>query len=131
MQREGARGGEVQVSLAWNNVNDLDLHVICPSGEEISFRNMRSRCQGRLDVDMNVRGNRPWSERPVENIFWPEGRSPSGDYTVVVNHYNNNGARDPTRYWVTVSIRGRSDQTFSGSIRSGQERQVVCRFYLP
>ena len=78
LQREGARGGEVQVSLAWNNVNDLDLHVICPSGEEISYRNMRSRCQGRLDVDMNVRGNRPWSERPVENTTTYRVRVPFG-----------------------------------------------------
>ncbi len=80
---------------------------------------------------MNVRGNRPWSEQPVENIFWPTGSSPTGEYVVIVNHYSNNGAGDPTQYWVTIAVQGRSAQTFSGNISSGQEPQVVCRFSVP
>ncbi len=35
LEREGARSSDVQVSLMWNNYNDLDLHVVCPSGERI------------------------------------------------------------------------------------------------
>ena len=31
LEREGAQSSDVQISLMWNNYNDLDLHVVCPS----------------------------------------------------------------------------------------------------
>ena len=67
LEREGGASGEVQISLAWNDFNDLDLHLFCPSGERIYFNNKRSDCGGELDVDMNVR---PVSNTPVENVVW-------------------------------------------------------------
>lgn len=65
--KAGGKKGEVQFALAWRNVNDLDLHVIAPSGEHISHQHRRSKCFGMLDVDMNVDGE---SEEPVENVRW-------------------------------------------------------------
>ncbi len=35
LEREGAQSGDVQFSLMWSNVNDLDLHCVDPSGEKI------------------------------------------------------------------------------------------------
>ena len=70
LEREGAQSGDVRVSLMWHNYNDLDLHVVCPGGEEVYFGNRVSVCGGALDVDMNVN---PTSDSPVENVFWPEG----------------------------------------------------------
>ena len=67
LKREGAQKGIVQISLMWNNFNDLDLHVVCPSSERIHGGNRVSQCGGELDVDMNVR---PQSKRPVENVVW-------------------------------------------------------------
>ena len=32
LEREGARVGDVTISLVWNDFNDLDLHVHAPSG---------------------------------------------------------------------------------------------------
>ena len=55
LDREGARSSDVQVSLMWNNFNDLDLHIVCPSGERIHGGNKISKCGGELDVDANVR----------------------------------------------------------------------------
>ena len=41
IEREGGKTGEVQISLAWDDFNDLDLHLFCPSGERIYFNNRK------------------------------------------------------------------------------------------
>jgi uncharacterized protein YegL len=128
LRREGAKSGDVQISLIWNNYNDLDLHVYCPHGEEIYFGKRNSSCGGELDVDMNVS---PTSEEPVENVYWPSGGAPEGRYEVRVHHYNNHakrGCADPTHYRVAVSVGGLVEE-FRGSI-SEKEEQVVHRFDL-
>ena len=38
LRRAGAQSGDVQISLAWNNGNDIDLHVETPGGEKIFFQ---------------------------------------------------------------------------------------------
>ena len=127
LEREGAQSGDVQVSLIWNNYNDLDLHVICPSGEEIYFGHRKSACGGELDVDMNVS---PTSEEPVENIYWPPGGSPQGHYQVFVNHFKNHGrpgCTDPTSFKVAVSVGG-AVQEFTGSISHGEPKKLIYEF---
>ena len=42
LEREGAKRGSVQISLMWDNWNDLDLHVITPSGEHSYHDNRKS-----------------------------------------------------------------------------------------
>ena len=32
LERDGARVGDVTITLVWNDFNDLDLHVYAPSG---------------------------------------------------------------------------------------------------
>ena len=128
LQRAGARSGDVQVSLMWNNINDLDLHCVDPNNEEIYYEHRQSRSGGLLDVDMNV--NPPLQSRPVENIYWPEQAAPEGSYRVYVNHFSNHGGRDPTAYTVRVLTKGRISQ-YSGSIGFGQPKKLVCQFTVP
>jgi hypothetical protein len=126
LDKAGAKGGDVQISLAWNNGNDLDLHVIAPSGERICFNHRNSKCNGELDVDMNSNG--PNSQRPVENVYWPAGRSPAGEYRVQVQHFANQGSPDPTAYQIIVKVGGRP-QTITGQISHDGNRIVdVHRF---
>ena len=66
---------DIRFSLAWNNRNDLDLHVVTPSGYHIYFRDKKAPCGGYLDVDMNVNGE---TTKPVENTRWAKGKGRPG-----------------------------------------------------
>ncbi|BCH33182.1 hypothetical protein MesoLjLc_51120 [Mesorhizobium sp. L-8-10] len=83
-QRVKRAGGNVEadlrVSLAWTNYDDLDLHIVEPSGNHIYYGNR----SGKLDVDMNAGGGS--SREPVENIVW-SGRLANGRYKVAVNNF--------------------------------------------
>lgn len=83
----GSIEGELRMSLEWFNYDDLDLHVVEPSGEEIYYRNKRSRTNGCLDVDMNARDGSTRS--PVENIIYPHSNPlmTEGKYSVYVDQY--------------------------------------------
>ena len=108
VEKAGGRSGEVQFSLAWKSLNDVDLHVIVPSGEHISFSHRTSKCKGNLDVDMNAESeesdsDEPFSEEPVENIRWLDRTAPSGRYTVIVNQYRWRGIqKDPFQLLVKL-----------------------------
>ena len=86
LQREEAKTGDVQISLMWDNFNDLDLHCVDPTGERIFYGHKASASRGELDVDMNARA--PYSGQPVENIYWPTNGAPEGNYQIFVNHYS-------------------------------------------
>ena len=125
LQREGAKSGDIQISLIWNNINDLDLHCIDPNGEEIYFGKKMSQSGGELDVDMNVAA--PLSNEPVENIYWPQGKTPAGAYRIGVHHYKNHGAADPSPFKVALKT-GDKVQEFSGQISSGDPLVLVNEF---
>ena len=116
-QRVEAAGGryegvDIRASLVWNNRNDLDLHVIAPSGEHIFYAHKQSACGGWLDVDMNVRGE---TTKPVENVQWTRGGAPAGRYRVFLHNYRFHGQAGPTPYRVEVEINGKI-QHFEGTI---------------
>ncbi|RAH13944.1 MAG: hypothetical protein CMB20_003865 [Methanobacteriota archaeon] len=129
LEREGAKSSEVQISLMWDNYNDLDLHVLCPSGERIHGGNKTSECGGELDVDANVR---PETKKPVENIVWPDFAAPPGDYKVYVHHYKKHKKRrskDPTKFRVVVNAGG-VKKHYEGELTHGDPIMLVCEFSL-
>jgi subtilisin-like proprotein convertase family protein len=101
----------IRVSLLWDNYNDLDLHVICPSGEEIYYVNKQSRCGGELDVDRNAGGAQ--TNKPVENIRWPKGEAPAGHYKVFVQHFATHDSVERSPFRVELDIDGEI-QHFTG-----------------
>ena len=128
LEREGGKSGAVQVSLAWDDYNDLDLHLFCPSGERIYFNNKNSECGGELDVDMNVK---PVSNNAVENVVWQEN-PPKGTYKVGVHFYKyhrKRGTKRRTKYRLRVSIFGKI-QEYSGIIKYGSAIQMVTGFTI-
>lgn len=130
LEREGAQSSDVQISLMWNNYNDLDLHVVCPSGERIHGGNKKSACGGELDVDANVRAE---TRKPVENVFWEEGKAPAGTYQVYVHHYKKHDKRrskDPTKFQVIVTPGGEPLE-YNGELTHGDPILLVAEFNLP
>lgn len=100
-----AHSGDVEITLTWNNLNDLDLHCIDPNGVQVYYGSRSSPAtEGKLDVDRNMAP--PYTTRPVEHIYWPRGRAPVGRYHVYVDHYARHGGADPTAYQVTVKEYG-------------------------
>lgn len=125
LQRAGAKGGDVQVSLIWDNFNDLDLHVVTPRGENIFFAHRRSRDRGELDVDMNA--GHGMTREPVENIYWAKGKAPLGKFKVFVHHYRNHGDPDPTDFEVRIIVDGQT-KVLHGYTSFGEPRQLVFEF---
>ena len=129
LEREGAQSSDVQISLMWNNYNDLDLHVVCPSGERIHGGNKTSACGGELDVDANVRAE---TRKPVENVFWEDGKAPAGTYQVYVHHYKKHDKRrskDPTKFQVIVN-QGGDPREYNGELSAGDPIMLVAEFTL-
>lgn len=90
-ERVKAAGGKVEgalrISLAWNNPDDLDLHMRTPRGEHLYFGNRRAG-GAYLDLDMNGMDKHD-DLNPVENIiFERESQIEEGIYKVWVNQYN-------------------------------------------
>jgi hypothetical protein len=106
--------GDVQITLTWDNESDVDLWVTDPSGEKIYFDHPYSRSGGQLDVD-DRNGFGP------ENIFWPTGEAPSGEYRVQVHHYYGSGVAN---YQVLVQVNGQSF-TYTGSLAPDEVDDVT------
>ena len=124
-EREGAKSGAVQITLMWDNFNDLDLHCIDPQQEHIYYGHKLSATGGELDVDMNV--SSPYSAKPVENIYFPTSGAPPGHYQVLVHHYAVHGGQDPTAYVVGVKAN-ETVREFKGTISHGDPITLVYAF---
>ena len=128
LEREGGKSGAVQVTLSWDDYNDLDLHLFCPNGERIYFNNKTSDCGGVLDVDMNVK---PVSNNPVENIVWENIPTP-GKYKVGVHfykHFRKKRSKKTCKFRLRVVVDADSRE-YQGSITYGQAIQMVTTFAI-
>ena len=112
--------GDVQVTLVWADGNDLDLHVIDPSGAEIYFSNPKSPTGGTLDHDDTAGCNTTGAH--VENVFWPAGGAPPGQYRVFVKNYSSCGS--PSRYSLHATAKGTVAVSSSGSVGAHEGDQT-------
>lgn len=106
LEQAGAQTGDVQVSIAWNNYNDIDLWVVFEGRQGrfvINWMNRVGPNNGMLDVDQNVQ---PMTNKAVENIFWPRGFAHEGRYTVYVQHYWQWDRADRTPVFLRVLVDG-------------------------
>lgn len=126
VEREGGSGGVLQITLLWNNYNDLDLHVFTPSMDRIYFNNRKTKCGGELDIDMNIK---PTSNSPIENVVWKE-QPAKGVYRVHVFHYASHkrpNTTDPTKYRLRIMYKGKTKE-YEGEISHGDPMKLITSF---
>ncbi|MEM0990192.1 MAG: hypothetical protein AAGK00_15055 [Pseudomonadota bacterium] len=123
-QQGGETDGELRITLAWNNLSDLDLRVITPSGCEIHFRN-RNACGGVLDIDQNAGSTQ--IPTPVENVVFT-GTPQRGRYIVVVRNFKQRGFGG-SAFKLRIH-KGAQVERYDGFLR--QEKQTASfRFSYP
>jgi hypothetical protein len=130
-ERVAAKGGnvtgEVCCRLAWNNYDDLDLHMTekpakC-AGFKISYktRGRFSPSKGQLDVDAMAGGGRAGMPRdPVENIYYGSIKEMhEGEYLLQVHQYKLVEKAD-TGFTVEIDIQGKFTASRAGpTLRTG------------
>jgi hypothetical protein len=125
--------GDIQISVAWDDSSDVDLHVIDPTGEEISFSHRTSASGGTLDLDGNAACARNTVGNTAtfvsnENVVWPTGAAPSGSYRVILDYWSSCG-NPSTDYVVTVQRTGASPLIFTGTFAgNGAPSDTVTTF---
>ncbi len=116
--------GEFRISLSWQFVSDLDLHVRTPEGVEIWFEQPNTG-GGRLDVDDCVSGScRNNLGVHVENVFFAEN-APRGTYEIWVVNFD--GRRGGT-FGIEVEGVDGFDKTFADEIPGTQAESSTFTF---
>ena len=105
MERYDTRNRAIQFSLLWNNRNDFDILVKCPSGSLI-YSGRDSPCGGSVDLEMN---EDKAVKKPLEHVIWDANSASEGVYEVYA-WYRERKARDKTEF--TVRIADGPDVTY-------------------
>lgn len=126
----GAQTGDVQISIGWNSIDDIDLHVKYVAfngrGGTINWMNRLDFIGGCLDIDMNANFYQV-TNRPVENIFWPQGSSPKGQFFVGIHNFRNWSGQRSVPVTVIVVVDGKK-QVFNEMCFAFQPLKEVTRF---
>jgi len=121
--------GDIQVTLRWATTDDLDLAVKDPANATVAFFNRSVPSRGQLDVDANA-GCSESNPTPIENIFWPPGQAPRGNYEIAVNLYQRcNAGSAPIPFTLTLLVQG-TTRTIQGTVSDGQTT-ATFPFSLP
>ena len=114
-------GGDLQFTLAWDTIADLDMHIVDPYNCEIYYgRRTCTQSGGRLDLDANIGCS---SGPQTENVFWPEGGAPPGTYVAKINRFSDSCCQSTCseghNYTMTINYCGRTE-VYEGRIPYGQ-----------
>jgi uncharacterized protein YfaP (DUF2135 family) len=114
--------GDIQVTLRWDTLDDLDVGVVDPNDETVFFANPNVPSGGTLDVDSNA-GCQSNFENPVENIYWETGSAPEGEYLATVTLFSNcAGNIDPVPFELSITTGGET-RTETGTV--SEDRPTV------
>lgn len=115
--------GETQITLIWSGPDDVDLHVICPSGAEIYY-SRDAACGGVLDVDANA-GSQTMPN-PVENITFGDDMQ-DGTYRIKVVLFDNPSRQNPLPFRVRIR-NGGGERIYDGELHGDGDVVEVGEF---
>lgn len=121
---------DIAVTLTWTGQSDVDLHVIDALGQEVAYFNPETPEGGRLDLDSNPACSIDNVNQEI--ISWPGNAAPEGEYTVIVDYYDDCGVAS-SPYTVRVARQGHATETFNGSFTgsAGVPAHEVTTFDFP
>jgi uncharacterized protein YfaP (DUF2135 family) len=119
---------EIIIMLSWDNKNDLDLHILCPNGEEISYKTLGDYvCGGMLDVDANASNLR---NDPIEKVGWDQYPTVNGSYKIFVNYYAHYDSDEiKTKFRIETIIFGKKNK-FTGFISPKDKMVKISEFII-
>jgi hypothetical protein len=81
------KDADLRFSAAWSGAADIDLHVVDPTGAEISWQNPTSKSGGNLDLDSNAQCT---DTTGLESVSYPDPVKPppQGAYKVYLNLFD-------------------------------------------
>jgi hypothetical protein len=124
----GAKTGDIQISLSWNTIDDIDLHVqVLPLRSNINWMNKFGQCGGVLDIDMNAHPNM-LTNRPIENIFWANNMAQRGIYIVGIHNYMPWSRIPKTDVLIVIKVKQKVIFSKSQVIRQIDGVREVFRF---
>ncbi len=119
--------GTLKVTLLWDFPGDIDLHVLQPTGNKISYSNPRDYATGGyLDVD-----NRRGSSGAAENIFW--ANAPKGEYRVSINYYgvsNSSGHAGSGICTIVVFQQGQDTKVYRANMSNIGETKYITKILV-
>ena len=125
-ERIGKNGG-LKITLLWNFMGDIDLHVKQPNGREIYYNDKRDAYTGGyLDVNNMEGGN-----GSAENIYWKN--PPKGNYMVSLVYYQPSrsthvvGSGDCT---IVVFQQGKSPKTYRAYMSTVKETKKIINILI-
>ncbi len=103
---------DIEVTLRWTGPADLDLTVTEPNGTAIYYGWPESGTGGRLSADAGYPCS-PGADERVEQVAWPTGQAPLGEYLVRIDMFDACGAEE-TAWTLTVRLNGQAALRRSG-----------------
>jgi len=119
--------GDLQVSVSWDALTDVDLWLVQPDGTKIYFGNETSEQGGMLDLDSNAACFIDGVNN--ENITYDGVTAPAGEYVVSVSYFDPCEVATPTNYVVTIRANG-SVSTYTGDLSVEDEVDEIARFIV-
>jgi hypothetical protein len=127
--RPAAGDPDIEVTLRWASTADLDLLVIDPAGDGVSYAQTRVPSGGVLDRDAN-RECQATTASPLERVSWAEDRAPTGSYFVQVSYPvecpGGEGAQD---FQLSVVLGDETIVMLSDRVQPGEVMDLVAFSY--
>ncbi len=121
----GIGNGQIQVTATWNSGADIDLYVIDPAEEVVSFQRRRALSGGHLDYDARGDCREGQSHDRLENAVWAE-TAPPGRYKVQLHYlFECDSGAGLTTATVSVSVGGEVIGSWNQRVAPNETADVV------